>query len=358
MLDAAASAFGSHDYTRTWRMTDNGLEGIAMAHNDLCLFLDEISECDPYKISAMAYMLVNGSGKTRATTSGLARRVMRWTLGGVSTGEEPLADIIKTTGRNPKAGQLLRILSVPAVPEGAYGLFEDIHDFPNSAEFALHFKQACKKYHGTAFRAFIQKAVSNYDSIKMIYDSEIEKAKEKFLPSGAGGQDIRAFRSFATCGVGGILATRYGITGWDGLDIMEAIMPNFQAWLEAKDGLGNQEDKQALTQIRLFFEKYGASRFQELNAGNDPSYDRTPYERAGFRTQRYGEPIYYVFKSYFEEIIVRWLDLKHVKNLLRDKGILEVDKDHGRFDKNVWIQGKTKRMYVVNHKIYEGEEND
>ena len=81
-------------------MTDNGLEGIAMAHNDLCLFLDEISECDPYKIGAMAYMLVNGSGKTRATTQGLARKVMRWTLGGVSTGEEQLADIIKTTGKN------------------------------------------------------------------------------------------------------------------------------------------------------------------------------------------------------------------------------------------------------------------
>ena len=87
-------------------MTDNGLEGIAMAHNDLCLFLDEISECDPHKIGAMAYMLVNGSGKTRATTQGLARKVMRWTLGGVSTGEEQLADIIKTTGKNPKAGQL------------------------------------------------------------------------------------------------------------------------------------------------------------------------------------------------------------------------------------------------------------
>ena len=50
MLDVAASVFGDHSYIRTWRMTDNGLEGIAMAHNDLCLFLDEISECDPYKI--------------------------------------------------------------------------------------------------------------------------------------------------------------------------------------------------------------------------------------------------------------------------------------------------------------------
>ena len=116
MLDVAASVYGDHSYTRTWRMTDNGLEGIAMAHNDLCLFLDEIIECDPFKIGAMAYMLVNGSGKTRANTSGLARKVMRWRLGGVSTGEEQLSDVIKATGKTPKAGQLLRILSIPALP--------------------------------------------------------------------------------------------------------------------------------------------------------------------------------------------------------------------------------------------------
>lgn len=355
MLDVAASVYGDHSYTRTWRMTDNGLEGIAMAHNDLCLFLDEISECDPFKIGAMAYMLVNGSGKTRATTSGLAKKIMRWTLGGVSTGEEQLADVIKTTGKTPKAGQLLRILSIPALPEGGYGLFEDIHDFKNSAAFAISIKAAAQKYHGTAFPAFARAAIADYDNIKDFYSQEMEIAKSRFLPPNATGQDIRAFKTFVTCGIGGLLATKYGITGWDNVDIMESIMKNFTSWLENKGGVGSQEDKQALKQIRIFFEKYGDSKFQFMDTQG--VWAEKINERAGYRTNRGGESVFYIFKTYFEEIVARGLDIKHVKNLLRDRGILETDSDGKHFTKVVRIKQKTVRMYAINHKIFEGEEN-
>ena len=355
MLDVAASVYGDHSYTRTWRMTDNGLEGIAMAHNDLCLFLDEISECDPFKIGAMAYMLVNGSGKTRANTSGLARKVMRWRLGGVSTGEEQLADVIKTTGKTPKAGQLLRILSIPALPEGGFGLFEDIHNFKNSADFAITLKSSTQKYHGTAFPAFVRAAIADYDNIKNFYSQEVEIAKGRFLPPNATGQDYRAFKSFATCGIGGMLATKYGITGWDNVDIMDSIMKNFNSWLEDKGGVGSQEDKQALKQIRIFFEKYGDSRFQFMD--NQGVWAEKINERAGYRTNRGGESVFYIFKTYFEEVVARGLDIKHVKNLLRNQGILETDSDGKHFTKVVRIKQKTVRMYAINHKIFEGEEN-
>lgn len=357
MLDVAASVYGDHSYTRTWRMTDNGLEGIAMAHNDLCLFLDEISECDPFKIGAMAYMLVNGSGKTRATTSGLARKVMRWTLGGVSTGEEQLSDVIKTTGKTPKAGQLLRILSIPALPEGGYGLFEDIHDFKNSADFAITLKLSAQKYHGTAFQAFVRAAIADYDNIKNFYSQEMKKAKNRFLPPNATGQDFRAFKTFATCGIGGMLATKYSITGWDNVDIMESIMKNFNSWLENKGGVGSQEDKQALKQIQIFFEKYGDSKFQFIdNKGS--TWAEKINERAGYRTNRQGKPVFFAFKTYFEEVIARGLDVKHVKNLLRDQGILELDSDGKHFAKVVRINQKVVRMYVINSKIFGEEEND
>ena len=323
MLDVAASVFGDHSYTRTWRMTDNGLEGIAMAHNDLCLFLDEISECDPFKVGAMAYMIVNGSGKTRATTQGLARRVMRWTLGGISTGEENLSDIIKTTGKNPKAGQLLRILSIPALPEGGLGLFEDIHGFNNAGDFSIQLKRAANKYHGTAFSAFIEKAIDDYDNIRFFYNQELEIAYSKYLPKNASGQDTRAFISFVTCGIGGLLATKYGLTGWDYDSIMPLVIKNFNSWLEDKGGTGSQEDKQALKQIRIFFEKYGDSKFQFMD--NDSVWAEKINERAGYRTNRNGESVFYVFITYFEEVIARGLDIKYVKNLLRDRGILEAD---------------------------------
>lgn len=358
LLDVAASVFGDHSYTRTWRMTDNGLEGLAMAHNDLCLFLDEISECDPHKIGAMSYMLVNGSGKTRANSQGLTHRVMRWKLGGISTGEEPLADVIKSTGRAPKAGQLLCILSIPAIPVGnPYGLFEDIHDFDSPADFSIHLKNAVRKYHGAAFQAFVESAIKDYDNIIGFYDSEMDKAKKEYLPARASGQDVRAFKTFVTCGVGGLLATKYGITGWDANDLMRSIMLNYNAWLEAKGGVGNQEEKQALSQIRLFFEKYGYSRFQYLS-GETPADDRPMHERAGFYTYRNGETIFYVFKNYFDEVVAKGLELRFVKSLLRSRGIFETDKDHSRFDKRVRIGSNLMRLYVINNKIFEEEENE
>lgn len=358
MLDVAASVFGDHTYTRTWRMTDNGLEGIAMAHNDLCLFLDEISECDPNKIGAMSYMLVNGSGKTRATTQGLARRVMRWTLGGVSTGEEQLADIIRNTGRNPKAGQLLRILSIPAIPEtSSFGLFEELHNFETAADFAAHLKNASQMYHGTAFVAFVKAVLLDFHNLKDFYQQELHKAKREFLPFRASGQDVRAFKTFMICAVGGLLSSKYQITPWTETDIMRSAMTCFASWLEAKGGLGSQEDKQALMQIRLFFEKYGASRFQNAYQ-TELSEDKPIYERAGYRgTKDDGSTVFYVFKKYFDEIIAKGLDLKHTKTLLRNLGILETDQDCRRFDKKVRIGNKSIRLYVINNKIFEGDDD-
>lgn len=184
----------------------------------------------------------------------------------------------------------------------------------------------------------------------------MEIAKNRFLPPNATGQDYRAFKSFATCGIGGMLATKYGVTGWDNVDIMESIMKNFNSWLENKGGVGSQEDKQALKQIQIFFEKYGDSRFHYMD-GETPWPEKIN-ERAGYRTNRYGQSVFYVFKNYFEEVIAKGLDIKHVKNLLRDQGILETDKDHKRFDKNVCIKGKTKRLYVINNKIFGEDEDD
>ncbi len=44
VLRVASSVWGGFDYLQSWRATSNGLEGIAAAHNDSLLCLDEIGE--------------------------------------------------------------------------------------------------------------------------------------------------------------------------------------------------------------------------------------------------------------------------------------------------------------------------
>lgn len=354
MLDTAASIFGSHQFTRTWRMTDNGLEGIAMAYNDLCLFLDEISECDPYKVGAMAYMLVNGTGKTRATTTGAARKSYRWRLGGISTGEERLADVMKSIGKQPKAGQLMRILSIPGIAEcSSYGLFEDIHGFTTAAEFSNHLKVSAEAYHGTAFKSFIEKATEDYTKLQNFSTELTKEIREKYLPQNASGQDIRAFNTFAFCAFAGELATKYGITKWDKNAPTEAAMQNYMAWLEDKGGVGNLEDLQSMAKIQAFFEKYEASRFQLIDFDGSPIYDRPPYERAGFRAYRQdGSRVFYVFPKYFDEVIASGLDAKFMKQTLKKKEILEVNSNEDRFTKRIRVRNKLMRFYVINDKIF------
>jgi len=69
-LHIAASVYGPPErYARTWRATDNGLEGIAAMHSDLLLVLDEIGQLDPRHAGQVAYMLANGQGKSPVTAT-------------------------------------------------------------------------------------------------------------------------------------------------------------------------------------------------------------------------------------------------------------------------------------------------
>ena len=69
-LAVAGSVWGGGEpggYIRSWRATANGLEGIALAHCDALLCLDEMSQLPAKEAGEVAYMLANGSGKSRAT---------------------------------------------------------------------------------------------------------------------------------------------------------------------------------------------------------------------------------------------------------------------------------------------------
>ena len=57
--------------------TANGLEAVAELHNDLTLFLDEFAQMDPREAAETAYLLGNGSGKTRMSRNIGARKSCR-----------------------------------------------------------------------------------------------------------------------------------------------------------------------------------------------------------------------------------------------------------------------------------------
>jgi uncharacterized protein (DUF927 family) len=256
------------------------------------------------------------------------------------------------------AGQGIRLLTIPAKPTPqSKGLLERLNGFSNFNALANHLKDASGKYYGTPLRAFVR-ALLEEQNPKKSFDAALLEAKEKHLPNGADGQDYRVFDIFFTFGFAGELATHHGITGWPAGEALRAALKCFNDWIEDKGGVGNQEEKQMLAQIKYFFETYGHLKFQRIV--NHKIFDTFfSNERAGYVEARPAEnvateDVYYVFPEYFKNLIAKWLNLKTVVKLLIDLGILEPENDlHSQI--RPYINGKQQRIYLINSKIFEGQ---
>jgi hypothetical protein len=150
-LKAAASVWGEPDtYMRLWRATANGLEGLAALHNDGCLILDELSQCDPKQVGEAAYMLANGQGKARANQKGAARASQRWRLLFLSSGEVSLSALMAQAGRKANTGQEVRLADFDADAGAGFGAFEALHGHASGAALSMAVKDAAALNHGAA----------------------------------------------------------------------------------------------------------------------------------------------------------------------------------------------------------------
>lgn len=342
-LYLAASVFGSPEYIKTWRSTDNALEGLAVSHNDMLLILDEMAEMNPKKIGEAAYMLCNGKGKSRLNSSISLRKQLRWRLGVLSTGEIDIATHMESGGRKSHAGQELRLLSIPAKPcENSYGVFENIHEFETAELFANYLKDAASNYYGSPLVEFAKKVIADYQKIKPWHDEAFKTSFRKHLPEKAAEQDIRAFRVFYFIAFAGELATRYGITGWLEGEALSASLKCFQAWLDNKGGTGNFESKRILEQIKSFLELHGCSRFHDL-AGFDSQHINN---MAGYKEIFQGETTFYLLPTIFKKEVCKGINHKDAISLLIKEDVLLVN-DKGEYYQQKRTPHGNKRVYII-----------
>jgi putative DNA primase/helicase len=357
-LYVAASVFGSRKYLRSWRSTDNGLEGIAATHNDMLLILDELGASDPKKAGDISYMFNSGQGKTRANTTGAVRKPYTWRIGVLSSGEKDLETHMAEANKRMYTGQSIRLITVFAKPTPeSTGLLEKLNGFSTYSALAQHFDKTTQECYGTPMVTFVENVIKETNSMRKYFDTALREAKMKHLPGGANGQDDRVFKFFFTIGFAGELATRYDITGWPAGEALTAAIEEYSRWISHKGGYGNQEEKQMLEQIKHFFATYSQSKFQKIVNGKtfDPAYLN---ERAGFTEERTNtngskEDVFYVFPEYFKNVIARGLSLKLLCKLLTELGILETKQDEDRSTTVIKLNGKPYRMYVINSKIFE-----
>ena len=349
VLAVAASIFGCKDYLQRWRATVNGLEAIAATHNDALLILDEIGQVDAKEAGDVAYMLANGKGKHRANRHGGARPAATWRLLFFSSGEISLADHMQAVGKKAHAGQETRLVDIPA-DTGRFGVFENLHGCSVGADFALKLAAATRTFYGTAARKFLQKlTATDLETSRRAIEELIKDFIAEHILADASGQVQRVARRFALVAAGGELATAFGITGWPAGEAIKAAVACFQAWLHARGGVGPQEERKALEQVRLFFEQHGESRFTpwicekcggtgEVTLANGDEVEclacvssgnpnRPTINRAGFRRNTDNGQEFYVFPEVFKAEICKGLDRTLVARLLIERGLVYPDKD-------------------------------
>jgi uncharacterized protein (DUF927 family) len=348
VLLTAGSVWGGGNgllgFCRSWRSTANGLEGIAEAHNDALLCLDEMGQVDAREAGEIAYMLANGTGKGRAGRDGSPRRSAHWALLFLSTGELSLAEKMAEIGKAPRAGQEVRLVEIPADAGAGYGIFEDLHGAAAPGKFAEDLRAAANRQYGIAIRQFLEQLTARYGIDPGALHELIEASRTEFLrkhlPPGASGQVRSVCRRFALVAAAGSLATAFGLTGWPDDEADRAAGICFKAWIAKRGSAGEHEIEAGIRQVIAFIEAHGSSRFEDFNAAERVN------NRVGYRETKEGRCHYYVLPEMWKREVTKGFDAALLANTMVERGLIIPGKD-GKPAKQKKIKGENHRVYAL-----------
>ena len=355
-LRAAASVVGPPEYAREWRTTANGLEGVAVLHNDATLILDELAQIDPRQAGDAAYLLANGSGKSRANRAGDARASARWRTLILSAGEIGLAQHMAEAGKQVRAGQAVRLADVPADVEDGFGIFETLHDAADGAGLSALLKDATANAYGTAWPLWLGYLTAvDHPKLAASLRKSVDEFHAEHVPADAVGEVRRVADRFAIAAYAGELASAcpHRLTGWKKGLARAGAAACFKAWLHQRGGAGSADTAALLAQVRMFFEAHGQSRLEELQGYAD---GRGPvHNRAGFRrNDGVGVVEYLVLPEAFRREICAGFDARRAATALMEAGWLK-SADKGKSSQVIRVPGMgTVRVYVFDSRPIHG----
>ena len=337
-LQIAASVWGGPEHVRSWRATDNGLENIAVLHNDNVLILDEVGQVNGKILAECAYMLANGQGKGRSSREGHLRKSHSWRLLFLSSGELGLADKLAENGLKSRGGQEVRFVGLPVDTS----MLTELHGFPHAGAVVNRLKELTDLHYGHAGRAFLHK-LTEPDTMTTVL-SELQPALantvNRLVPAGADGQVRRVAQRFALCGLAGGLAVQMETLPAD-FDAPGCAEHCFHDWLAARGGIGASENAAILAAVRLFIEQHGASRFQDL----DTQMSTCP-NRVGFRRNVRDITEYIVLPESFRAEIIKGFSPRRAAAVLRKAGWLQLSDGKNTTKRELPGMGRI-RAYVL-----------
>ena len=190
----------------------------------------------------------------------------------LSTGELRLTDKLEENRQRARAGQQVRLVDIPADTGEGFGAFDSagIHNDPKL--LADQIKAAAQTSYGTAGPEFIRRLIAegihkNPDDIRTMIDA----FRQNHAPKEADGQVLRVMDRFGLVAAAGELACDLGIVPWQKGDALEAARRCFTDWFDIRGGAEAGEVQTAISQVRLFIENHGDSRFEPIGAPDRPA---------------------------------------------------------------------------------------
>lgn len=257
ILKAAASIYGGEERVLSWNATGNGLEGLAQKYNNQPLILDEIGQAKDSALNAI-YDLCNGVERARKTRDAKLKKVGRWSLNIISSGEFSLSEMKQQRawrgGEGTASGELVRLILIPADAGHGLGVLDSLptpdancpeaqSDDSRAADFvnALGSLEAT----GSAGRAYLMRLMEDIaergkEAMKQSLE-DMKKTLEKVLTEEQApalkGAERRVLERFAVAALAGELATNYGVMGkaWAPGDATKAVLECFKAWRESEE---------------------------------------------------------------------------------------------------------------------------
>ena len=353
-LKLAASVWGKPDsYTKTWRSTDNALEGTASEYNDSFLPLDEISECDPKIVGKTVYMLANGQGKGRSTTTGHNRIAKTWRIIFLSNGEESLQNFMAQAGQKTNAGIEVRVAHIDADAGKGLKTFDSLVLAETGAAQADKIKELSHNYYGSAGIAWLEhittdKAATTATARELV--SDFMSQYSDLAP-----QAHRVAKRFAIVATAGELATQAGITGWQVGQATTAVMTCLDNWLDNYGRDGEHEQRQIIEHIKAFIEQFGSSRFQPCHSSAYQDFAPKINDRVGYHN--YDTDEYYFTTSTFDKVCSPFNKAK-VLQVLDEAKLLNVSESDRKTCKvSLPFKKSRTRVYAVKSDILNYETN-
>ena len=185
------------------------------ARHDTCLVLDELGQVEARDAAAGLYSLSNGTGKARAARDGSLREPKSWRALILSSGEIPTeTKLSEDRGRKARAGQLVRMLDVPADRGFGFGAFDSGGADGDASKLAKAFKHAAISAYGTAGPEFVRQIDRRRRDRRRRARGIVADFVASTVPPGSDGQIDRAAQRFGLIAAAGELATLLGVTPW------------------------------------------------------------------------------------------------------------------------------------------------